>query len=145
MIIYDDCPVDYPTVETKIKNATDLTTLYYLNEWQKSFTTRITFKVELIDTFNINIAYVIPDKVNLIMNFDPNSFNEEINKALLEKPADCIITHLTVMKTIMEELNSHSIGICLDKEVEDIMIKRIRKRNEYLNGVYRWTENYVQN
>lgn len=130
MIIYDDCPVGYPTVETKIKNATDLTTLYFLNEWQKSFTTCITFKVELIDTFNINIAYVIPDEVNLIMNFVPNSFNEKINEALSGKPADCIITHLTVMKTIMEELNSHSIGICLDKEIEDIMMKRIRKRNE---------------
>lgn len=127
MIIYNDCSCGYPTVETKIKNATDLTTLYFLNEWQKSFTTRITFKVELIDTFNINIAYNIPSEVNLIMNFDPNSFNEEINKALLVKPADCIITHLTVMKTIMEELNSHSIGICLDKEVEDIMMKQIHK------------------
>ncbi len=130
MIIYDDCPCGYPIAETKIKKATDLTTLYYLNEWQKSFTTRITFKVELIDTFNINITYVIPDKVKLIMNFDPNSFNEEINKALLGKPADCIIIHLTVMKTIMGELNSHSIGICLDKKIEDIMMKRIRKRNE---------------
>lgn len=144
MIIYNDCPCGYPTVETKIKNATDLTTLYYLNEWQKSFTTRITFKVELIDTFNINIAYVIPDKVNLIMNFDPNNFNEKINKALLEKPADCIITHLIVMKTIMEELNSHSIGICLDKEVEDIMMKRMHNI-ETLYEVHRWTENYVQN
>ncbi len=127
MIIYNDCPVGYPTVETKIKNATDLTTLYFLNKWQKSFTIRIIFKVELIDTFNINIAYNIPSEVNLIMNFDPNSFNEEINKTLLVKPADCIITHLTVMKTIMEELNSHSIGICLDKEVEDIMMKQIHK------------------
>jgi hypothetical protein len=144
MIAYDDRPVGYPTVETKIKNTTDLTTLYYLNEWQKSFTTRITFKAELIDTFNINIAYVVPDKVNLIMNFDPNSFNEEINKALLEKPVDCIITHLIVMKTIMEELNSRSIGICLDKEVEDIMMKRIHNI-ETLYEVHRWTENYVQN
>ena len=127
MIIYNDCPVGYPTVETKIKNATDLTTLYFLNKWQKSFTIRIIFKVELIDTFNINIAYNIPSEVNLIMNFDPNSFNEEINKTVLVKPADCIITHLTVMKTIMEELNSHSIGICLDKEVEDIMMKQIHK------------------
>ena len=127
MIIYNDCPVGYPTVETKIKNATDLTTLYFLNKWQKSFTIRIIFKDELIDTFNINIAYNIPSEVNLIMNFDPNSFNEEINKTLLVKPADCIITHLTVMKTIMEELNSHSIGICLDKEVEDIMMKQIHK------------------
>ena len=49
------------------------------------------------------------------------------------------------MKTIMEKLNSRLIGICLDKEVEDIMMKRIRKRNEYLNGVHRWIENYVQN
>lgn len=137
MIIYDDCPCGYPTVETKIKNTTDLTTLYYLNEWQKSFTTHITFKVELIDTFNINIAYVVPDKVKLIMNFDPNSFNEKINEALLGKPADCIITHLTVMKTIMEELNPHSIGVCLDKEIEDIMMKRIHKMEtlyENLNG-----------
>lgn len=122
-------------VEVKIKNATDLTTLYFLNEWQKSsFTTHVTFKIELIDTFSINIVYNIPTEIKLIMNFDPNSFNEEINEALSGKPADCIIIHLIVMKIIMEKFNLCSIGICLDKEIEDIMMKRIkmlyRKRME---------------
>ena len=119
-------------VEVKTKNATDLTTLYFLNEWQKSsFTTHVTFKIELIDTFSINIVYNIPTEVKLIMNFDPNSFNEEINEALTGKPADCIITHLIIMKIIMEKFNLCSIGICLDKEIEDIMMKRLyRKRME---------------
>lgn len=122
-------------VEVKTKKATDLTTLYFLNEWQKSsFTTHVTFKVKLIDTFSINIVYNIPTEVKLIMNFDPNSFNEEINRALSGKPADCIITHLIIMKIIMEKFNLCSIGICLDKEIEDIMMKRIemlyRKRME---------------
>lgn len=117
--------------EGKTKNATDLTTLYFLNEWQKSsFTIHVTFKVELIDTFSINIIYNIPTEVKLIMNFDLNSFNEEINKALLWKPADCIITHLTVMKTIMEKFNLHLISLCLDKEIEDVMMKRIEMKHK---------------
>lgn len=61
------------------KNTTDLTTLHALNEYQKSFHARVTFKVELIDTFNIKVNYSIPSDVALIMNFDLNSFNEEIN------------------------------------------------------------------
>lgn len=127
---YDYCPCSYPIVEFKCKNVTDLTKLYSLNEYQKSFHTRITFNVELIDTFNIKINYCIPSDVAWIMNFDLNSFNEEINEALLGKLADCITTHLIVMQIIMEKFNSHLIGICLNKDVEDIMIKRIEKKNE---------------
>lgn len=113
------------------ENATDLTTLYSLNEWQKSsFATHVTFKIELIDTFSINIVYNIPTEIKLIMNFDPNSFNEEINEALSRKPADCIIIHLIVMKIIMEKFNLCSIGICLDKEIEDIMMKRIEMKHK---------------
>ena len=44
-------------VEIKIKNQTDLMKLYSLNEYQKSFTSRVIFNVELIDTFNIHINY----------------------------------------------------------------------------------------
>ena len=44
-------------IKTKIVNQTALTKLYSLNEDQKAFATRITFKVEMIDTFNINIIY----------------------------------------------------------------------------------------
>lgn len=94
---YYDCSCGYLTVEFKCKNATDLTTLYTLNEYQKSFTARVTFKVESIDTFNINVNYCIPSDVALIMNFGLNSFNEEINKELLGKSADYITTHLIVM------------------------------------------------
>ena len=100
---YGDYSCGYSTVEIKIKNQTDLMKLYSLNEYQKSFTVRATFKVELIDTFNINIKYCIPSDVALIMNFDLNSFNEEINKALLGKSADYVTTHLIVMQIIMEK------------------------------------------
>ena len=118
-------------VEVKIKNATDLTTLYFLNEWQKSsFATHVTFRIELIDTFSINIVYNIPTEVKLIMNFDPNSFNEEINEALSGKPADYIIIHLIIMKTIMEKFNLCSSGICVDKEIEDVMMKRIEMKHK---------------
>ena len=122
---YDDFPCGYPTVESKCKNATDLTKLYSLNEYQKSFTARVTFKVELIDTFNVNVNYCIPSDVALIMNFDLNSFNEEINKALLGKSADYITAHLVVMQIIMEKFNSRLIGICLNKDVENLMMKQI--------------------
>jgi hypothetical protein len=123
--MYDDCPCGYPTVETKIENQTDLMKLYSLNEYQKSFIARVTFKVELISTSKINVNYCIPSDVALIMNFDLNSFNEEINKALLGKSADYITTHLIVMQIITETFNSHLIGICLDKDVENLMIKQI--------------------
>ena len=103
--------------------------LYSLNEYQKSFTVRATFEVELIDTFNININYCIPSDVTLIMNFDLNSFNEEINKALLGKSADYITTHLIVMQIIMEKFNSYLIGICLNKDVENRMMKQIEMKN----------------
>ena len=126
---YDDCPCGYPTVEFKCKNATDLTTLYFLNEYQKSFHARVTFKVELIDTSKINVNYCIPSDVALIMNFDLNSFNEEINKALLGKSADYITAHLVVMQIIIEKFNSHLIGICLNKDVENLMIKQIEMKN----------------
>ena len=129
---YDDCSCGYPIVEFKCKNATDLTTLYTLNEYQKSFTTRVTFKVELIDTFNVNVNYCIPSDVALIMNFDLNSFNEEINKALLGKSADYITVHLVVMQIIMEKFNLHLIGICLDKDVENRMMKQIEMKNRSL-------------
>lgn len=130
--MYDDCPCGYPTVEFKCKNATDLTKLYSLNEYQKSFTARVTFKVELIDTSRINVKYCIPTEVALIMNFDLNSFNEEINKALLGKSADYITTHLIVMQIIMENFNSHLIGICLNKDVENLMMKQIEIKNRSL-------------
>ena len=123
---YDNYSCDYSTVEIKIKNQTDLMKLYSLNEYQKSFTVRAIFEVELIDTFNININYCIPSDVALIMNFDLNSFDEEINKALLEKSADYITMHLIVMQIIMEKFNSYSIGICLNKDVENLMIKQIK-------------------
>lgn len=125
MIYYDDCPCGYPTVEFKCKNGTDLTELYSLNEYQKSFHACVTFNVELIDTFNVKINYCIPSDVACIMNFDLNSFNEEINRTLLGKSADYITTHLIVMQIIMEKFNSHLIGICLNKDVENLMIKQI--------------------
>ena len=126
---YDDCSCGYSTVESKCKNTTDLIKLYSLNEYQKSFTARVTFKVELIDTFNVNVNYCIPSDVALIMNFDLNSFNEEINKALLGKSADYITTHLIVMQIIMEKCNSNLIGICLNKDVENFMMKQIEIKN----------------
>lgn len=130
---YDDCPCGYPTVETKMKNQTDLMKLYSLNEYQKSFHARVIFKVELIDTFNVNVNYCIPSDVALIMNFDLNSFNEKINKALLGKSADYITTHLIVMQIIMEKFNSHLIGICLNKDVENFMMKQIEMKNRIIN------------
>lgn len=127
---YDDCSCGYPTVEFKCKNVTDLTKLYSLNEYQKSFHARVTFNVELIDTFNIKINYCIPSDVACIMNFDLNSFNEEINEALLGKSADYITTHLIIMQIIMEKFNSHLIGVCLNKDVENRMMKQIEMKNE---------------
>ena len=129
---YGDYSCGYSTVEIKIKNQTDLMKLYSLNEYQKSFIARATFKVELIDTFNINIKYCIPSDVALIMNFDLNSFDEEINKALLGKSADYITTHLIVMQIIMEKFNSYLIGICLNKDVENRMMKQIEMKNRIL-------------
>ena len=126
---YGDYFCSYPTVEIKIKNQTDLMKLYSLNEYQKSFIARATFEVELIDTFNININYCIPSNVALIMNFDLNDFNEKINKALLGKSADYITAHLIVMQIIMEKFNSCSIGVCLNKDVENCMIKQIEMKN----------------
>ena len=70
-------------VEIKLKNQTDLMKLHSLNEYQKSFTSRVIFNVELIDTFNIHINYCIPSEISLIMNYDLNSYNEDINKALV--------------------------------------------------------------
>ena len=116
-------------IKTKIINQTALTKLYSLNEYQKSFATRIMFKVEMIDTFNINIIYNIPIETKL--TFDLNSFNEEINKALFGKPADYINAHLVVLEIIMETFNSHLIGVCLNKEIEDIMVKQIKAINNY--------------
>lgn len=127
--MYNDCPCGYPTVESKCKNTTDLIKLYFLNEYQKLFTVHVTFKVELIDTFNVNVNYCIPSDVALIMNFDLNDFNEEINKALLGKSADYITSHLVVMWIIMEKFNSYLIGICLNKDVENLMIKQIEMKN----------------
>lgn len=112
----------------KVVNQTNLTKLYSLNEYQKSFATRITFKVEMVDTFNINITYNVPTEVKLIINFDPNSFNEEINKVLLGEPAEYVTAHLAVMETIMKTLNPHLIGICLNKEIEDITMKQLENR-----------------
>ena len=129
---YGDFSCGYLTVKTKIKNATDLTKLYSLNEYQKSFTVRVTFEVKLIDTFNIKINYCIPSDVALIMNFDLNSFDKEINKVLLGKSADYITTHLIVMQIIMEKFNSCSIGICLNKDVENRMMKQIEMKNRIL-------------
>ena len=126
---YGDYFCSYPTVEIKIKNQTDLMKLYSLNEYQKSFIARATFEVELIDTFNININYCIPSDVALIMNVDLNDFNEKINKALLGKSADYITAHLIVMQIIMEKFNSCSIGVCLNKDVENRMIKQIEMKN----------------
>lgn len=114
--MYYDCSCGYPTNLTKLRS---------LNEYQKSFYARATFNVELIDIFNININYCIPSDVALIMNFDLNSFNEEINKALLGKSADYITIHLIVMQIIMEKFNSHLIGICLNEDVENRMMKQI--------------------
>lgn len=129
---YDNYSCGYSTVEIKIKNQTDLMKLYSLNEYQKSFTARATFEVKLIDTFNININYCIPCNTSLIMNFNLNSFNEEINKALLGKSADYITTHLIVMQIIMEKFNSCSIGICLNKDVENRIMKQIEMKNRIL-------------
>ena len=86
----------------------------------------------MIDTFNIKINYCIPCDVALIMNFDLNSFDEEINKALLGKSADYITTHLIVMQIIMEKFNSCLIGICLIKDVENRMMKQIEIKNRIL-------------
>ena len=133
--MYNDCPCGYPTVEIKIKNQKDLMKLYSLNEYQKSYTARVKFKVdfiiESIGTSNINVNYCIPSDVALIMNFDLNSFNE-INKALLGKSADYITAHLVVMQIVMEKFNSHLIGICLDKDVENRMIAQIEIKNRGL-------------
>ena len=119
-------------IKTKIINQTALTKLYSLNEYQKSFATRIMFKVEMIDTFNINIIYNIPLEAKSTFNFDLNSFNEEINKALFGKPADYINAHLVVLEIIMKTINQHLIGVCLNKEIEDTMVKQIIKFSKRL-------------
>lgn len=129
---YDDCPCGYPTVETKIKNQTEIAELYSLNEYQKSFHSCVTFKVELIDTFNIKVNYFIPSDVALIMDFDLNSFNEEFDKAMLGQFSNYITVHLIVMKIVMETFNSHLIGICLNKDVETQMMKQIKKQKEFV-------------
>ena len=129
---YGDYFCGYSTVEIKIKNQTDLMKLYSLNEYQKSFIARATFEVKFIGTFNIHINYCIPSDVALIMNLDLNSFNEEINKALLGKSADYITTHLIVMQIVMEKFNSCLIGICLNKDVENRMMKQIEMKNRIL-------------
>lgn len=110
-------------------NATDLIQLYYLNEYQKSFYRHVTFKVELIDTFKVNVNYNIPSDVALVMDFCLDSFNEEINEALIGKSANFIITHLIVMQIIMEKFNSKLIGICLDKDVEEMMMSQIKRNH----------------
>jgi hypothetical protein len=120
-------PVCYPTVE--LKNFTDLTKLYYLNEHQKSFYRHVTFKVKLIDTFKVNVNYSIPSDVALVMDFCLDDFSEEINKALIGKSANFIITHLIVMQIIMEKFNSKLIGICLDKDVEEMMMEQIKRNH----------------
>lgn len=53
------------------------------------------------------------------MSFDLNSFNKEINEALLVQPADYITIHLIVVQIIMEKLNSNLIGIYLNKNIEN--------------------------
>ena len=88
-------------VEIKIKNQPDLLKLYSFNEYQKSFTSRVTFK-------------------------------EDIDKALVGKPADYITVHLIVMQIIMEKFNSHSIGICLSEDIENRMRKQIEIKNKIL-------------
>lgn len=112
-------------VEVKLNYPTDLMRLYYLNEYQKSFPRHVAFKVELIDTLNAKISYNIPSDVALVMNFDLNSFNEEINKALIGKSANYIITHLIVMQIVMEKFNSNLIGICLDEDSEKKMMEQV--------------------
>ena len=57
---------------------------------------------------------------------------EKINKALLRKSADYITAHLIVMQIIMEKFNSCSIGICLNKDVENRMMKQIEMKNRIL-------------
>lgn len=118
------------------KNQIDLMKLYSLNEYQKTFTTYITFDVELIDTFNIKINYCIPSNIGLIMSFDLNSFNEEIDEALLGQSADYITIHLTVMQIIMEKLNLNLIGVCLNKNIENHMVKQLRSYKKNIEKIF---------
>lgn len=129
---YIDCSCGYPTVKTEIKNQTEIGELYSLNEYQKSFNACVTFRVELINTFNIKINYSIPSDVALIMDFDLNSFNEEFNKAMLGQFSNYITVHLIVMKIVMEAFNSRLIGICLDKDIETQMMRQIKKQKEFV-------------
>lgn len=113
-----------------------------LNDHQKSFSARVTFKVRLIIESTggmpkIDVHYCIPADVALIMDFDLNSFNEEIDKALFGKSADYITTHLTVMQIIMDTFNSRHIGICLDKDIENLMMKQIKTINELQTHFHR--------
>ncbi len=123
---YNDCPCSYPTVKTEIGE------LYSLNEYQKSLNACVTFKVEMISTFNINVNYYIPSDVALIMDFDLNSFNEEFIKAMLGQFSNYITVHLIVMKIVMETFNPRLIGICLDKDIKTQMMKQIKKQKEFV-------------
>lgn len=126
MTYYEDCPCGYPTVKFKVKEQSDLTKLYALNEYQKSFTARATFKVILIDTFNINIQFSIPADVALIMNFSLHDIDKEINKELLGKRADWITVHTIALQILAPKFNRRFIGISLAKDIEDLLQERRR-------------------
>lgn len=53
------------------------------------------------------------------------------------KSADYITTHLTVMQIIMGTFNSRHIGICLDKDIENLMMKQIKTINELQTHFHR--------
>lgn len=114
----------------KIKEQTDLTELYSLNEYQKSFTNCVNFKVILIDNYNIKVEYYIPENIVMFMDFDLNGLDKEISKALAGKSANYITTYLIVMQIIMKDFNSRQIGICMDKEIEELMLEQIRREND---------------
>ena len=116
----------------EIKKQMDLMELYSLNEYQKSFASCVNFRVKLIDNCNIKVEYYIPENIVIVMlmDFDLNGLDKEISKALAGKSANYITIYLIIMQIIMKDFNSRQIGICMDKEIEELMLKQIRGEND---------------
>lgn len=99
--------------------------LYELNKYQKNkYSRHISFKVDVKDSFNLNVVYFF-EGISPILDFQ--KYNGVISEKLLGKSVDYVITHLTVMEILLGELEGKDVGVCLDEEIENLLMKQLGK------------------
>lgn len=114
-------------------NSSIYSKLYSLNEYQKRFNDKIIIRIYMQDTDELHFSYDIQMPI-LSMNINIDDLTELVAQKLFLQPCEAFTTHLIALQVLSEKFNPKKIGICLDKEIENLVKDKLEQENKQLEA-----------